>query len=121
MIAHILREGVAIRPDDHAAAHRRIVGQFGAQDYIGIPARKIIALISDVLDIARSIARGCLRFGHQSYSLPVLYQAQKQKRLADPRPGGASHKTAAGWLVLSGRRAATFHIGLAGIDKPGAL
>ena len=35
-----LPDRVAVRPDDHAALDRRIVGQLGAADHVEIPLRK---------------------------------------------------------------------------------
>ncbi len=71
----ILPQRVAVGLDDHAAAHRRIVGHIGAQHYIGIPFRIVFAARSDTL------------IGHEGgSSLRVLSTSQKdvyQKYRAD--------------------------------------
>ena len=35
-------DGVAVRPDDHAALDRRVVGEFGAPDDVEVPAREVL-------------------------------------------------------------------------------
>src|SRR5437763_16010231 len=48
---NMLPDGIAVRPDNHAAAHRSIVSQFCLTHYLVIPLRKIIILVDYVLDI----------------------------------------------------------------------
>ena len=50
-LLNIFPDGVAIRPNDHAAAHRSIVSQFCLTYYLVIPLRKIIVLVDDIFDI----------------------------------------------------------------------
>ena len=38
-----LPDGVAVRPDHHAALDRRVVGQLGAADDVEVPAREVLA------------------------------------------------------------------------------
>ena len=38
---HLLPDGVAVRPDDHAAAHRAVVGQLGPGDQLVVPGTEI--------------------------------------------------------------------------------
>ena len=46
----VLPDRVAVRPDDHAALDRRVVGQLGAADDVEIPARKIFGARRDFGD-----------------------------------------------------------------------
>ena len=45
-----LPDGVAVRPDDHAALDRRVVGQLGASDDVEVPAREVLGLGRDLGD-----------------------------------------------------------------------
>ena len=56
-LLHLFPDRVAIGPDDHAAFYRRIVGQFGSGNHVGIPPRIILAALGD------------LGFGH---NLPII-------------------------------------------------
>ena len=52
-VAGPLPQGVAVGADDHAAAHRRVVGQLGAADHVDVPAVEVLALGRDLLGTAR--------------------------------------------------------------------
>ena len=47
---HRLPDRVAVRPDDHAAAYRRVVGQFALQDDVVVPPREVLGLPGDAID-----------------------------------------------------------------------
>ena len=40
-LLNVLPQRPAVRPDDHAAAHRRVIGQLGFQNQLVVPLRKI--------------------------------------------------------------------------------
>ena len=39
---HLLPDGVSVGPDDHAAAHRAVVGQLGPGDQLVVPGREVL-------------------------------------------------------------------------------
>src|SRR6185369_3356829 len=45
----VLPEAVAVGPDDHGAAHGRVVGELGLAHDLEVPAREIIRLVGQVL------------------------------------------------------------------------
>jgi hypothetical protein len=47
---YFLPKGITIGPDDHTPLYGRIISQLGFDDDIGVPARKILALINDRFD-----------------------------------------------------------------------
>jgi hypothetical protein len=46
---HLFPDGEAVRLDDHAAAHVRVLGQAGAVDDVEIPLRIIFSATGDLL------------------------------------------------------------------------
>ena len=44
LVAHRFPDREAVRPDDHAAAHRRVVGQLRLEDDVVVPAREVLRL-----------------------------------------------------------------------------
>lgn len=44
LLLHPLPQPVPVRPDDHGAAHRPVVGQLGLVDQVLVPAREIVSL-----------------------------------------------------------------------------
>ncbi len=47
LVAHRLPDRVAVRPDDHAAAHRGVVRQLRLEDHVVVPAGKVLRLAVD--------------------------------------------------------------------------
>jgi hypothetical protein len=45
----VFPQGIAVRPDDHASFDRRVIGQLGLQDDVGVPARIIFTAGGDFL------------------------------------------------------------------------
>jgi hypothetical protein len=43
-VAHQLPQAVAVRADDHAAAHGRVVGQFGLEHQFVVPGAEVLGL-----------------------------------------------------------------------------
>ncbi len=54
LLLHPLPQAVAIRSDDHGAAHRTVVGQFGLVDEVLVPTREVVRLGGE---------NGCLSHG----------------------------------------------------------
>jgi len=71
--AHVLPEGEAVGPDDHASLHRRIVGQFGAEDQIGVPARVVLGSLGQA-------------FCHGAYLLSSLSRLRRNRRRGRRNP-----------------------------------
>ncbi len=50
LVAHRFPDGVAVRPDDHAAAHRGVVRQLRLEDHVVVPAGEVLRLAGDAAD-----------------------------------------------------------------------
>jgi hypothetical protein len=55
-----LPDRVAVGPDDHAAADRRVVGQLRLPHHVGVPAVEVLGHPRDVFHIVKSL---CHRWG----------------------------------------------------------
>src|SRR5439155_23865094 len=70
---HQLPDAVAVRPDDHAAAHRRIIGQLGLGNDVAVPLAEVFGAWRDSLCLghySKYPLRSC--FIRTFASVPVL-------------------------------------------------
>src|SRR5207237_10730417 len=52
---HQLPHMIAVGPDHHAAAHRRVVGQLGLHDHVVIPLAEVLRTRSDLLGLGHHL------------------------------------------------------------------
>src|SRR5581483_11860782 len=75
LVAQRLPDRETVGTEDDTAAHRRIVGKFGARDYFVVPGGEVLAARSDLLFV--------LFVGHAALSRRPEYTAPRPK--ASPR------------------------------------